>query len=78
VSNAGYEASEVMAKIGYAGDGCGFDLDTGQVVSMSEAGIFDIATVQKEAVHSAIASAALALTIDVLVHHRKPDESMQP
>ena len=44
---------------------------------MMEAGIFDAANVQKAAVHSAVASAALALTIDVLIHHKKPVEALQ-
>ena len=77
-SNAGYDPSEVMAKIQHAGDGWGFDLETGQVRPMAESGIYDIATVQKEAVHSAIASAALALTVDVVIHRRKQVESIEP
>jgi chaperonin GroEL len=77
-SNAGYDPSEVMAKVQHAGDGCGFDLESGQVRPMAEAGIYDIATVQKEAVHSAIASAALALTVDVVIHRRKQVESIEP
>ena len=78
LTNAGYEASEIMAKVNRAGPGHGFDLETGQIVDMTQAGIFDVATVQKEAVHSAVASAALALTIDVLVHHKKPEQSIEP
>ena len=78
LSNAGYDASEIMAKINRAGVGYGFDLNTRQVVDMVQAGIFDVAQVQKEAVRAAIATAALALTIDVLVHHKKPQESIEP
>lgn len=78
LSNAGYDASEIMAKINRAGVGYGFDLNTRQVVDMAQAGIFDVAQVQQEAVRAAIATAALALTIDVLVHHKKPQESLEP
>jgi chaperonin GroEL len=78
LNNAGYEASEVMAKINRAGPGFGFDLEQGQIVDMIEAGIFDVAQVQQEAVHSAVAGAALALTIDVLVHHKKPEQATTP
>jgi chaperonin GroEL len=78
LSNAGHEASEIMAEINRAGLGYGFDLNTRQVVDMAQAGIFDVAQVQKEAVRAAIATAALALTIDVLVHHKKPRESLEP
>ena len=70
--NAGYDPGEIMGKIGHAGAGYGFDINAGQVVNMVEAGIFDSATVLKTAVQSAVASAALALTTEVLVHHKKP------
>ena len=78
LANAGRDPSEIMGHIDRAESGCGFDLQTGQVVDMTEAGVFDVATVQKEAVRSAISSAALALTIDVMVHHKKPTESVEP
>jgi len=76
LTNAGYDASEVMAEIKQAGAGYGFDVRCGQVVDIAQAGIFDAASVQKAAVQSAIASAALALTIDVMIHHKKPKEAM--
>lgn len=78
LANAGYDASEVMAKIKLAGAGHGFDVRCGQITDMAQAGIWDAAAVQKAAVHSAVASAALALTTDVLVHHKEPTESMRP
>jgi chaperonin GroEL len=76
LTNAGYDASEIMAEIKQAGAGCGFDVRSGQVIPMAQAGIFDAASVQQEAVHSAVAGAALALTVDVLVHHKQPEQSM--
>ncbi len=78
ISNAGYDASEVMAEVKLAGPGYGFDVRSGRVVDMAEAGIFDALSVQKEAVHSAVSSAALALTIDVLVHRKKPPQATNP
>ena len=76
LTNAGYDASEVMAEIKQAGSGFGFDARSGRVVDVAQAGIFDVASVQKAAVHSAVASAALALTIDVLIHRKTPKESL--
>ena len=76
--NAGYEASEVMAQINRANAGYGFDVRSGQVVEMAQAGIWDVATVVKAAVRGAISSAALALTTDVLIHHKTPKQSAQP
>jgi chaperonin GroEL len=75
LTNAGYDASEVMAEIKRGDAGYGFDVRSGQIVDMAKAGIFDAASVQKAAVHSAVASAALALTIDVLIHRKAPGES---
>jgi chaperonin GroEL len=71
VANAGYDPSEVMAHIKLAGPDHGFNVTTGQVVDMAQAGILDATSVQKAAVYSAIASAGLALTIDVLVHRKE-------
>ena len=61
-----------LAEIKRAGAGHGFDVRSGQIVDVVEAGIFDPANVQRAAVSSAIASAALALTVDVLIHHNEP------
>jgi chaperonin GroEL len=73
MSNSGYEPSEVLARIRlHPNEGCGFDVRSGQVVNMVEAGIFDSAKAQKMATQSAITSAALALTTEVLVQHKNP------
>ena len=75
VTNAGFDASEVLAEIKLAGgSGYGFDVVSEQVVDMMQAGIWDAAIVQKSAVYAAIAGAALALTVDVLIHRpEQPD-----
>ncbi len=78
LANAGYDPSEVIGQL----EGCahagwyGFDLETAQVVDVVEAGILDVAAVQKTAVRNAISSAALALTIDVLIH--RPRQQSAP
>jgi chaperonin GroEL len=76
--NAGYDAGEVMAKVRLAGNGHGFDVRSREVVDMAQAGIWDAAAVLKTAVHSAVSGAALALTTDVLVHHKKPQQATEP
>ena len=78
ISNAGYDASEVMAEVKLAGPNHGFDVRAGQVVDMTETGILDAANTLQAAVHGAVSSAALALTIDVLIHRKEPPQSMQP
>jgi chaperonin GroEL (HSP60 family) len=42
---------------------------------MSQAGIFDAASVVKAAVFSAVHGAALALTVDVMVHRKNPPDA---
>ena len=78
ISNSGGDASEVMAEIKHAGPGHGFDVVSEQVTNMAEAGVFDSAAAQKGALRGAIKSAALALTVDVLIHRKKPPESVNP
>lgn len=76
VSNAGYEASAVLAQLN--GPGFGFDVRSGQVVNMTEAGIWDAAAVVRAAVRGTISGAALALTTDVLVHHKTRVQAIEP
>ncbi len=78
ISNSGGDVSETMAAIKAAGAGYGFDVTSGQVVNMLQAGIFDAATVQLAVVRSAVSSAALSLTIEVLIHKRVRQEVMVP
>lgn len=77
VANAGCDASEAMAQIRLAGAGYGFDVTKEQVVDVREAGIVDAAGVVKGAAFVAVSSAALALTVDVIVHHREPEREFQ-
>ncbi|MEA3334349.1 MAG: chaperonin GroEL [Chloroflexota bacterium] len=77
LQNAGLDASDVMADIRLAGNGYGFDVTTETVVNMKEAGIVDATAVQKAAVFSAVSGAALALTVDVIVHHRQPERQIK-
>jgi chaperonin GroEL len=45
---------------------------------MRQAGILDSVVVLKKALETAVSGAAMALTTDVIVHHRKPKESLEP
>jgi chaperonin GroEL len=78
LSNAAQDPSRILARISWSDTGNGFDVRTGEIVDMAEAGIWDSAAVQSAVVHGAISSAALALTTDVLVHHEKPKQTFQP
>lgn len=78
LENAGYEPSEVLARLQHCQPGSGFDAMRGTIRAIAEAGIVDVAKVQAEALRRAVSSAALALTIDVLVLHREPETMTEP
>lgn len=78
VSNAGYDASDMMAEVRLAGPGHGFDATRGQVVEMMKAGIYDATAVLKAVVFGALSTSAMALTVDVLVHHAEPEQAPLP
>jgi len=72
LENAGFEPDRLLNQIALAGPGSGFDVVGRQIVNMAGAGIYDSAAALKGAVFSAVHGAALALTIDVLVHMQDP------
>jgi chaperonin GroEL len=76
VENAGYEAEPTLAQL--TTPGAGFDVLCGKVADMTEAGIIDSAGAMMTAVYEAISGAALALTVDVLVHRKKPVTTVDP
>jgi chaperonin GroEL len=75
LDNAGIWPGKVLADLEQCNPGYGFDVLSGQVVDMRAAGLVDAASVVKGAVHTAVASAALALTTEAIVHHRNPEET---
>ena len=72
VENAGYDASKIMAEIESAGSRYGFDIASGRVVDMIEMGIWDATEVVEMALYGAVKTAAMTLTVDVMVHN--PEE----
>ncbi len=75
IDNAGFESDAV---IGHLRVGEAFDARTGRAGQADRAGIWDAAQVVQSAVLRAVSSAALALTVDVLVHHENPQASVEP
>jgi chaperonin GroEL len=72
LTNANRDPGIILAGIRNAGPEYGYDILRNEIVSMQNDGIKDVASVQKAAIHSAISSAALALTVDVFIHRKKP------
>lgn len=77
-TNAGYDAAQVLAWMTHAAHGIGFDVERGQIITTQDSHLLDVATVQQAALKAAVQSAALALTIDTIVHHRERDLVYQP
>ena len=78
LTSSGYAPGSNLADVELAGPGFGFDVISGQVCEMIPSGVVDVATVQKQAVISAVRSAAMALTIDVLIHRKNPPMVTEP
>jgi chaperonin GroEL len=78
IQNAGYDSNTWIELIEKEGSGFAFDARAGKAVHMTQAGILDSAGVVIDALYSAAASAALALTVDTLVHHKNPQISVNP
>ncbi len=68
--NAGYDPSEVLASLHFEDDSKGFDVTSGCIVDVADAGIWDSVAVLKASLKNAIHTAALALTVDSFVHMR--------
>lgn len=75
LANSGFDPSSLAARLG---QGRGVDARSGQLVEMQSAGILDSAASLRGALTSAVRSAALALTVDVIVHKRNPPVSVNP
>lgn len=78
LENCGFDAPPILARMRERGSGTGFDAVNGRLGDMHEMGIVDPATVIATVARTAIRSAALALTIDVVVHTNATDASVEP
>jgi chaperonin GroEL len=78
LENAGFDPSEVMPVLNRAEAGMGYDVRTREIVDFESVGIIDSANVLLSAFRQAISSAALALSVDVLVHKKNPATAVNP
>jgi chaperonin GroEL len=78
MTNSGQSEGKILSEVDFAGPGFGFDLVSEQVCEMIPNGIVDVAAVQKQAVMSAIRGAALALTVDIIIHRDDPPAVVEP
>ncbi len=75
--NGGFDSAKAAELEGMP-RGHGIDIRSGALVDVIEAGIIDVASVLEAALGSAVKGAALALTIDVLLHHAQPESTYAP
>jgi chaperonin GroEL len=69
--NAGMNPDEIMALVKYTDGGRGYDVRQERVVLCGEPAFLDAASVVQFAAYRAITGAALLLTVDVLLRHKK-------
>ena len=79
LENAGHEAPGlVVDQIARTKNGAGYDLRVGRVVDMHREGVVDSAAALMGAVRNGIGGAALALTVDTIVHRVNPPLAIEP
>ncbi len=76
--NAGRDPGEIMGRLLHAGANAAYDVMTDKVVEARAAGIVDSGSVLKAGLRNAISTAALALTIDSVVHVARPEMVGEP
>jgi len=76
--NAGANPNATVARARLAGKGMGLDALSGEIVDMRKAGIVDSAEVLEQVLAAASSVAGTAVTTDVLIRKRKPQEAMTP
>ena len=70
-ANAGLKPDEVMADLKHAGPGSGYDIFQKQAVPAAQITTLDSASVVEAAAYRGITAAALLMTVDVLIRHKK-------
>ena len=79
LQNAGHEAPGlVVDEIASAVNGASYDLRSGRIVDMHREGVVDSASALMGAVRNGIGGAALALTVDTIVHRVNPPLAIEP
>ena len=71
-------SSVIIERVKDAGSTATYDAISGEVVNAFDAGILDVVPVMATALRTAASSAAMSLSTDVIVYHKKPQQSMSP
>ena len=76
--NAGFSSDVILDRVQSSPANFGFDARQGKILDMQMQGILDSHQVIQRALEVAVSGAAMALTTDVIVHHSRPKESVEP
>ncbi|NOZ27256.1 MAG: chaperonin GroEL [Chloroflexi bacterium] len=76
--NAGLYPPVIIDEIRRHETGHGYDILTGEMKDMMEAGIMDAVKVLRTALETAVSGATMAFTTGALVLHRDPSQSIEP
>lgn len=76
--NGGFSPNPLIAELLKRPAGYGFDVISGEIVDMWEAGIIDPLKVVRTALQTGVSSAVMALTTEALIRKPKPQESLNP
>ena len=77
-ANSGLVPNEVMARLKASPPGSVYDVIQKRAVPGDQIAVFDSASVVQNAAYRSILGAALLLTVDVLVRHKKPETMVEP
>jgi chaperonin GroEL len=76
--NAGHDPALACAALAAGEHGRGYDARTAQAVDCAATGLVQPLALVRDMLNAAIGSAAQAITIDVVVKHRKPEVATEP
>ena len=76
--NAGLEGGQILAELERAPGKLAFDARCGKVMPLAQSRVYDVTSVVKTALLTAVSGATQALTIHAVVHHRNPETTYQP
>ena len=77
-ANAGLEGGQILAELEREPGKLAFDARCGRVMPLAQSRVYDVASVLKSALLTAVSGATQALTIEAVVQHRNPETTYDP
>ena len=77
-ANAGLEGGQILAELEREPGKLAFDARCGTVMPLAQSRVYDVTSVLKSAILTAVSGATQALTIEAVVQHRSPETTYDP